>query len=386
MYLLFVFATFGGMLFDDIINDYYEPREYPALAYLADRWIAEQPFLGMKILVATPIFRNTLLQYRSLMAGGAQLYVGHAVSSDGKTPVMPCDENVIGILEEDGIPVVTDADVKGGTVADDFDLILDCAGQFSFCHPRFGFVELTRSGVQFFENSTFPVYVADSGIVKRIETILGTGDGYFRGLEQLGYGDFENKRLIVFGSGKVGCGIALQGVGRGMQVTTVTDTRRRSSSTDFCHVLERNNVNIIDFLDDAEVCKAIRESQFLVTATGKKAALSVLSVDAVNSCSDLVVANMGVEDEFGEYVPKNRVLNKKAPLNFMLEEPTHLKYIDTSLALHASLGERLLLDCQKAGGKPFVGPMDPPAEMEQSLIMVTIQNGAIGAEVCEMMR
>lgn len=373
------------MLFEDVINEHYEPREYPALALLADQWILKRPFEGLKVLVATPIFRNTLLQYRTLMAGGAMVYVGHAI--DGSKAQMPCDDDVIEFLGEEGVPVITDEDVRNGVVADDFDLILDCAGQFSFCHPRIGFVELTRSGVQFFEKSEYPVYVADSGIVKRIETILGTGDGYFRGLEQLGYRDFENKKLIVFGSGKVGCGIALQGVRRGMQITTVTDTRRRSSSTDFCHVLERNNVSIVDCLDDAAVRKIVSQGDFLVTATGVKGALSVSTIDAIMENANLVVANMGVEDEFGEILPKNRVLNKKSPLNFMLEEPTHLKYIDASLALHAALGECLALDFKTSGSKaPFVGPNDPPAEIEQRLLMSTIQNGIIGAEVCDMMR
>jgi len=376
------------MLFEDIINEHYEPREYPALSFLADQWVCRRPFEGLKVLVATPIYRNTLLEYRTLFAGGAQVYVGHAVANGvPSSAVVPCDENIIELLKGEGVPVITDVDVKTGKVADDFDLILDCAGQFSFCHPRVGFVELTRSGVQFFEKSEYPVYVADSGIVKRIETILGTGDGCFRGLEELGYTDFENKKLIVFGSGKVGCGIALQGVRRGMQVTTITDTSRRSSSTDFCHVLERNDVKIVDCFHDASVKATVLGGDFLVTATGVKAALSVSAITVIKNRPELVVANMGVEDEFGEYLPADRVLNKKAPLNFMLDEPTHLKYIDTSLALHAALGERMIQDYKKSGSaKPFVGPMDPPGDIEQRLIMVTIQNGAIGAEVCDMMR
>lgn len=371
------------MLFEEIINEHYDPREYPALAFLADQWVCERPFEGLKVLVATPIYRNTLLEYRTLIAGGAQVYVGHAVSGDTQ---MPCDESVIELLTESGVPVVTDDDIKCGKVADDFDLILDCASQFASCHPKLGFVELTRSGVQFFEKSEFPVYVADSGIVKRIETILGTGDGCFRGLEQLGYNDFENKKLIVFGSGKVGCGIALQGVRRGMQVTTVTDTNRRSSSSDFCHVLERNDVTIVDCFNDGAVKAAVEEADFLVTATGVKGALSISATTVIMNRPELVVANMGVEDEFGEFVPESRVLNHKAPLNFMLDEPTHLKYIDTSLALHAALGERLVQEYRTSGKAPFVGPADPPDDIEQRLLMTTIQNGVIGSEVCDMMR
>jgi adenosylhomocysteinase len=373
------------MLFSEIINENYDPREYPALALLADQWISTRPFEGLKILAGTPIFRNTLVQYRALLAGGADLTVGYA-EGDGSA-AMPFDSKVVALLRENGIPVITDKDLRNGNVADDFDLVLDCAGQFSFCHPRKGFVELTRSGVQFYEKSELPVYVADSGIVKRIETVLGTGDGYFRGLEKCGYTQFEGKHLVVFGSGKVGCGIALQGVRRGMVVCTITDTRNANNDTDFTGPLRNNDVQVENFLDDQAVSQAVASADFLVTATGVKSALTWSAISALLEKPKLVAANMGVEDEFGNAVPKSRVLNGKAPLNFKLEEPTHLKYIDASLALHAALGECLLNDYAESNGKaPFKGPCNPPAEIEQRLLMTTIQNGAIGQEICDMMR
>ena len=372
------------MIFDEVINEFYDPREYPALALLAGCWTSTLPLAGLKVLVATPIFRNTMVQYRTLIAGGADLYLGHALGNVGAA--MPYDPKVVELVQQSGIPVISDDDVRNGKVPDDFDLILDCAGQFSFCHPRKGFVELTRSGVQFFEKSKLPVYVADSGIVKRIETVLGTGDGCFRGLEKLGYNDFEGKNLVVFGSGKVGCGIALQGVNRGMNVCTVTNTKNLNSSTDFSLVLENNGVRVIDYLDNATLSSVIAEANFLVTATGVKNALTGPAVSAILANEALVVANMGVEDEFGEKVPASRVLNQKAPLNFILEEPTHLKYIDASLALHAALGECLLNDfAENNGALPFKGPQNPPDDLEQKLLMATIQNGVMGQEVYNMM-
>lgn len=376
---------FWPMFFAEIVNDAYDPREYPALALLADQWIRTRPFEGLKVLVATPIFRNTLLQYRAVIAGGAELFVGYAAGNSANSgATMPFDPKIINVLREEGIPVITDEDVKNGSVADDFDLILDCAGQFSFCHPKKGFVELTRSGVQFYEKSEFPVYVADSGIVKRIETTLGTGDGYFRALEQLGHKNFEGKKLVVFGSGKVGCGIALQGVRRGLQVTTVTVTSNRNSSTDFSRVLENNDVTILDHMDEKEVIDAVNGCDFLVTATGVKSVLSLPVITALNQNRKIVAANMGVEDEFGNMVPRFRVLNRKVPLNFILEEPTHLKYIDASLALHAALAERLLQDLKR--GDVFSGPRDPAGDIEQVLLVTTIQHGEIGDEICDMLR
>lgn len=383
------------MLFDEIINKAYEPREYPALSLLSDEWMNTRPFEGLKVLVATPIFRNTFVQYRALIAGGADLWVGRAegaaanaaeVAAVGTS--MPCDFSMVKWLKENGIPVISENDIKSGKVEDDFDLILDCAGQFSFCNPRVGFVELTRSGVHLFKNSPYPVYVADSGIVKRIETTLGTGDGCFRALDQMGFDalGYEGKNLVVFGSGKVGCGIALQGVRRGMSVCTVTDTRHRNTGTDFCHVLENNGVLIVDCLAESTVSAKIAEADYLVTATGVKGALSFAAASAILANPKLVVANMGVEDEFGEKVPANLVLNNKAPLNFMLEEPTHLKYIDASLALHAALGEQLLKDSAECMvGFPFTGLREPLQTLEQRLLVTTMQNGLIGPEIYDMM-
>ena len=51
---------------------------------------------------------------------------------------------------------------------------------------------------------------------------------------------------------------------------------------------------------------------------------------------------MGVEDEYGETFPADRVLNGKRPLNFLLEEPTQLRYIDATFALHRALAEHPL--------------------------------------------
>lgn len=400
------------MLFDEIINEYYDLGEYPAQACLTREWNCTRPFDGMNVLAATPIFRNTLVQYRMLIAGGATLYVGRAVDltsgGEGSATSMPCDPQVIELLQANGIPVVSPEQVLAAEQRGDFmDLILDCAGQFSACHPRLGFVELTRSGVQFYENAEKPVYVADSGIVKRIETSLGTGDGYFRALQQLGFiaGTLENSlspdesasapaqnKLVVFGSGKVGCGIALQGINRGFDVTTVTDTSRMGSATDFSHVLQMNGVDVVDFRDYPQIVALIENADFVVTATGVKNALARPEIVAALLRTKAVLANMGVEDEYGADVPAERVLAKKSPLNFILEEPTHLKYIDASMALHAALAERLVQEAEGmvpaemlTSAERESGPRNPPAELEQRLLTVTIQNGVVGPEVCGML-
>lgn len=376
------FSIIMHMIFDDIVNDAYEEREYPALLALAREWKVACPFDGLRVLVATPVFRNTLLQYRALIAGGADLVVGVAGG-------MPCDPGIVETLRENGIPVIglqeaLEMEVRCAESGDcAFDLVLDCAGQFAACHPRFGFVELTRSGVQFYEKSEHQVYVADSGIVKRIETCLGTGEGYVRALAQLGYDFYDGKKFVVFGSGKVGQGIVLQLLRSGANVHVVTDCSRGVNP-----FLDANGVPVTDCNDVNAVAALVRGADFVVTATGVKGALDRPQVVEALLASGAVLANMGVEDEYGPGVPASRVLAEKKPLNFILEEPTHLKYIDASLALHAALGELLLQEAagrDVAAAKKNAGPMDPPSELEQRILSMTMQDGLIGAEIAEMM-
>jgi adenosylhomocysteinase len=395
-------------ILSSVLDEVYEKNEYPALAALQSEWAETRPFNGLRVLVATPIYRNTMTEYRALVAGGANLLVGLSGMND---------PDVVDFMMEWGVPVVTPADMLEAESRGEFvDLVLDCAGPFAVLHPRIGFVELTRSGVQYYKNAEKPVFVADSGIVKRIETSLGTGDGYFRALEKLGFGDdFEGKKLLVFGSGKVGSGIALQGVRRGCAVTVVTDLNRSESALnlekaqnsmqpgnasnlmpagDFSAVLLQNGVGVVDCHDYAAVADLIKKSDFVVTATGVKNALAVPELTEALLSAKAILANMGVEDEYGASIPAEMVLNAKGPLNFILEEPTHLKYIDTSLALHAALAERLVQESATPGdtssdvssfAENAAGLRFPPQEIEQRLLSIAIQEGVIGPEICGML-
>ena len=402
-------------IFSSVLDEVYEKREYPALDALQSEWSETRPFEGLRVLVATPIYRNTMTQYRALVAGGATILVGFSGMNDGE---------IVEFLKDWGVPVVTPAEMLEAEARGEFvDLVLDCAGPFAALHPKIGFVELTRSGVQYYKDAKKPVFVADSGIVKRIETSLGTGDGYFRALEKLGFGDFgektpgvgfEGRRLLVFGSGKVGSGIALQGVRRGCCVTVVTDLSRARSENgsnrhsdaansmpagDFSVVLLQNGVDVVDCHDYAAVASLIEKADFVVTATGVAGALNAPELQKSLLSTSAVLANMGVEDEYGGAIPAERVLNAKGPLNFILEEPTHLKYIDTSLALHAALAELLVQEAKsQSAGWPAapetgdvatsagtVGLRFPPQELEQRLLSIAVQNGDIGPEICGML-
>lgn len=329
----------------------YGSSEYPALADQIMQWGREQPLDGMSVLDATPIFRNTMVKYMALLAAGADLMIG--VSDK-----IPHDTEVLDFLRSIDVKILTNNDLQ------ECDLILDCAAAFAHFPAKRGYVELTRSGIDGYAACQKPVFMADSGRVKRIETSLGTGESYFRAMRALGYDDWNGKRLVVFGSGKVGKGIIAYGKNIGAQVFTVTDPQTIAGDV----------YQVIDFKDIEAVKNIVSNAYAVVSATGIVGSLAPFA--QTMDCPDALIANMGVEDEFGADLPDNRVLNGKKPLNFMLEEPTLIKYIDATMALH-NCGAVYLVKTQNLP----VGIINPPADMEDKLLQVTRDNGLITNEL-----
>lgn len=334
---------------------HYQEQEWPTLLQQAEEWSSTRPLEGLRILDATPIFRNTLAKYMALMAAGAELWI----------PAHPpiCNRDMVALARQHGIRTASKFNTE-------FDIILDCAGQYNRLHPTLGFAELTRSGIPRLERVAHPVIVVDAGRIKRIETILGTGDGFFRALEQLGHRDFAGKSLLVIGYGKVGRGVVLQAQQRGMR-TTVADLRDVSDELP-------TGVHAIG-MDNAEaLTAAITHSWCTVTCTGRINALRrrIHTADVHNSSTLLV--NLGVEDEFGADIMPERVLNRKQPLNFILDEPTAMRYIETTMALHNACALELLTT-----DLPHT-LMPPPTDVEERLLRIATERGCIGAELRQL--
>ena len=333
------------------LTQYYHIEEFPALAAQAEKWKISRPLANKVIYDATPVFRNTMVKYYALQCAGAQVI---AAADDN----IPCDENICKILPEFGIKVAGTAE-KCLT----YDAVADCAGVSRKVKSRNGYVELTRSGLEYYADFPRPVFSADSGVLKKLETILGTGDGFLRAMTQLGYDDFKNKKVLVFGGGKVGRGVAHYAGCAGAEVS-VADLKK---------VELPGNIAYIDGNDEVSVRRAISESWCIVSVTGVAGALKHWTDDLVKSSA--VIANMGVEDEFGKDVPSSRVLNEKRPLNFILDEPTHLKYIDATMALNNYGIEKLLFE-SLPDGINF-----PPRELEKSIVADIKKGGIIAAEM-----
>ena len=113
----------------------------------------------------------------------------------------------------------------------------------------------------------------------------------------------------------------------------------------------------------------------MVCATGIRGALSGKFDPAILTDGNAIVANMGVEDEFGPEIPADRVLNAKEPLNFVLEEPTHLKYIDPTMALD-NYGALEVL-----GGGLAPGLNRPSPELEERILDTVRRSGVVAPEL-----
>ncbi len=298
----------------------YSPAEYPALRYQFERWSAERPLRGIKVLDGTPVFANTLLKYLNLLAAGAELTVGYCDS-------IPYDQEIVDFLQHIGVECVYNCNCSGV-----FDCILDCNAVYRRLQPGYGFVELTRSGAYHFAGVDAPVINVDDSRIKAIETCLGTGEGFLRAMNHLGY-EVAGRKIVVMGCGKVGRGVVFYAGRAGAEVTAVDDPQRVEKCV---------NGRLISRFDRTAVLESLREAWCVVCCTGKADALADTDYINILMHGQQLMVNMGVEDEWGEQIPLERVFNNKQPLNFILPEPTLLRYIDPTMALHNHAALELL--------------------------------------------
>ncbi|MEG2099063.1 MAG: NAD(P)-dependent oxidoreductase [Mucinivorans sp.] len=300
----------------DYITPYYTPSDYAALGAQYAEWVRTRPLDGLRILDATPLFRNTLLKYRNLLAAGADLTIG-------LSPFISHNDQVLRFVSQELGLSTRSTDESRQADNNYYDLILDCAGAFANCEAKIGYVELTRSGTEYYKDCTKPVYLADSSRIKEIETEYGTGESFFRAMNQLGYHDFKDKNLVIFGAGKVGRGIRREATRQGCCITVVSD---RETAPKDC--------TTIDYTDHRAATEAVCQAWAVVMATGVRGALSQTVDPRAVAQSQALLINMGAEDEFGEKFAPDRLVERGRTLNFILDEPTHLRYIDPTMTLH----------------------------------------------------
>ena len=314
-------------LIEKFLNSRYAVYEYPALAHQFELWSKIRPLEGIKVLDGTPVFANTLLKHINLLAAGADLTVGYCDS-------IPYDQKIIDFLQGIGVECVYNCNIP-----EKFDCILDCNAVYRDLRPRYGFAELTRSGAYHFDGTVLPVINVDDSRIKAIETCLGTGESFLRAMEFLGY-DVAGKNIVVMGCGKVGRGVVFYAGRAGAKVVAVDDPSV---------VKKCVNGTLVSRFDRKRVTEHLRQAWCVVSSTGKADALADSDYIKILLEGSQIMVNMGVEDEWGKAIPLERMLNNKQPLNFILAEPTLLRYIDPTMALHNQAAAELLKKTYSGG-------------------------------------
>jgi adenosylhomocysteinase len=205
-----------------------------------------------------------------------------------------------------------------------------------------------------------PVVSADDCRAKRIEGFYGTGDGFLRAWAQLRpETPIAGKRVVQFGYGKIGRGVAQRARAAGAELLVVEvaeDARTRAEAEGFA---------TLDADTGAELQKALKEAEIIIAVTGVPGALGrALPADWLRAGGATLV-NLGAEDEYGPEFGEDEILGgKRAPLNFVLAQPTLNRYVDAPLAAHV-LALEAWLQAPEAYG-PGVHPL--PAEMDDWLV------------------
>ncbi|MGI9283357.1 MAG: NAD(P)-dependent oxidoreductase [Endozoicomonas sp.] len=325
-----------------VVERSFSIREYPCLLEQLKRFEKEKPFAGMRLLYAAPLTQNTQVALLPVVAGGAELTLSWP-------EIIEADPEVVALFQSKGVRCYEKVpDVLS------FDVILDCCGEHADLEARYGYVELTRSGLSYYHSlSGRPCLDVDSTLIKNLETVLGTGDGLLRAMKQSGFEDLKNKKVLLFGYGKVGVGISRAMVSEQARLTVV-ELRDKPVDSAIAEWIKAD--------DTKSVLAAVAEADFIITATGLSGVIEKYYPLQAFLKSKAVLINMGAEDEYGESVPGQSVANQKAAFNFILEEPTQMKFIDPVFALYNECASLLISQSWAEGIRR------PPEVLVQSLV------------------
>jgi adenosylhomocysteinase len=176
----------------------------------------------------------------------------------------------------------------------------------------------------------------DATFLKYIETSLGTGEGFVRAMRKICLQmneDYTKKKYLFFGYGKVGKGIIHRLLQEGLQKRqiTVVDLNDRA-----VRAADANGLRVFNITHQYDRLRAIIHTfDCAVTCTGVNEAIS--RYFTMKDFLDVpMLINMGTYDEWGPQFPMVRVINNKKPLNYILEFPTPVCYLDPIYALMIS--------------------------------------------------
>ncbi|QMT59929.1 adenosylhomocysteinase [Legionella sp. PC997] len=298
----------------------YPLTEAPFMHEQLAEWSTTRPLAGLRVAHHVPVVTNTLLKITCLLAAGADVTVTNPTNFCRAHP------QAVSSLNEATIRYIED---PGELVGETFDLYFDCGAQlYQFLgKPKIGAIELTASGDQFYRQLSlnFPVISVDRTKTKQLETVFGCAESSHMALAQLTGINPAETSWVIFGFGKIGRGLAFFCTQNKVPVVVVdpNENQRNSAQNLGMKAIAPDDFSVLE--------RALMEANVVVTATGEKA---VMSNYPHSWFSGKILANLGIYDEFGPHFSDDEVLNHKMPINFVLNEPTPMKYIDPEFYLH----------------------------------------------------
>lgn len=319
------------------VKQTFEGSQYPFLQKQLQRVQTSQPYKGLRVLHHIPFTKETILKLEILYAGGAEVVVS-------SPSFMAVDEQLKADFIQAGGTWMDLAVLEGQM----FDIGLDCAAELlGVLQPRIGTVEITGTGTNKYQDAAldYPVISVDQSKIKYLEGVLGTGEAFVRAFRELTQENIDNQKIMIFGYGKVGRGIAYHLQPYTNQVIVVDKNQEKLQQA-----LEAGYEVIL--ADNASKVEAAASNAFaIVTATGIENVIS----DHYNKKAFTAnyLANMGGDDEFGYQFDAKEVMCQKRPINFFIEKPTLMRYLDPVFYAH-NLGIDLLLYANLSKGlHPF---------------------------------
>ncbi|MHA1989770.1 MAG: NAD-binding protein [Candidatus Hodarchaeales archaeon] len=289
----------------------------PIFKDLLQEYQKSLPFKDLRIIIAHVLVPNTIPLIASIMVGGGTILVTNSSLAN--------DNATLNLLRSVGVEIRLNYND-----ATDYDYAVDVGAIFAKYPPKFGVVEVTRSGYhKYANNGTIPTVInADDSKVKLLETFLGNPESVLRGFakflgEPRSY--LKGKTLAIIGFGKIGRGIARLF----NEYCTILVCDIEASVLEKAQRLGFDTVLISE--KQEENGKALKNSDILITCTGFPQIITKYFEKV--SLQEKLLINLGAVDEYGSDYSSNDVfMSKDRPFNFNLDPPTENRYIDAILA------------------------------------------------------
>lgn len=351
------FATHPALL--KYFRDYPE-SEAPFMHQQLIDWYNTRPFAGIRVLHHVPVVPNTLLKIACLIEAGAEVTVTNP-------SFLSAHPRAVASLRAAGVRYVESLEDLAG---EPFDLYFDCGAELyqSLGKPLMGAVELTASGDNYYRNQSlnFPVISIDPTLTKQLETIFGCAESCHTAISQLTGINPAEKIWVVFGFGKIGHGVAYFCLQHHARIIVVDTSEQRREEA------KKLGLEAVDPQDRVALETAVACANIVITATGHANCMDAYPYEWFKG---KILANIGVYDEFGPQFSTEEVLNHKRPVNFVLDDPTPMRFIDPEFYIHNVAG-LVLIQKLLANGVHSL-----PIEIDQPIIQRWCQYHSFAPEI-----